>query len=147
MSRTAEKRAYFKNLGYNVIDTKIRQSRDDLLLIMQSEHKQLASKIDAHAVRLDSRIDGLELKIDAHAMRLDSRIDGLEERMDGFDKRMDGFDKRMDGFDKRMGRMENRMDEQTFQIVSMKKWAIGLFLAILLVLIALVAPFYFTTFF
>ena len=114
-------RAYFKHNGHKDIDAKIRQSRDDLLLIMQSEHKQLISKVDALEIRLDSRIDGLEARID-------------------------GLDKRMDGFDIRMGRMENRMDEQTFQIVSMKKWAIGLFLAVLLAIIALAAPIYISMF-
>ena len=128
MSRTAGMRAYFKHNGHRDIDAKIRQSRDDLLLIMQSEHKQLISKIDALEIRLDSRIDGLEIRID------------------GLDKRIDGLDKRMDGFDIRMGRMENRMDEQTFQIVSMKKWAIGLFLVVLLAIIALAAPIYISIF-
>ena len=121
MGRTAESRAYFKHFWQKEVDSKIRESRDDLLLIMQAEHKQLNTKIDALGSRLDSRIDGL-------------------------DKRMDGLDKRFDGLDARMGRMEIRMEEQTFQIVSMKKWAIGLFLAVLLAIVALAAPIYITMF-
>ena len=125
MSRTGEARAYFKHIWQKDVDSKIRESRNDLLLIMQSEHKQLDLKIDTFKSSIDLRIDALE-------SRLDSRIDGLEKRIDGLDVRMD--------------RMENRMEEQTFQIVSMKKWAIGLFLTVLLAIMALAAPIYITMF-
>ena len=130
MGRSAEARALFKHIRHKDVDLKIKESRDDLLLIMQSEHRQLNLKIDNLESRIDTRIDALE-------SRIDTRIDALESRMDGLDKRMDGFDKRMD-------RMENRMDDQTSQIVSMKKWAIGLCLAVILAIIALAAPIYFT---
>ena len=128
MSRSAEARALFKHLKHKDVDSKIRESRDDLLLIMQSEHRQLNLKIDNLDSRIDTRIDALESRIDALESKIDTRIDALESRIDGLDKRMD--------------RMENRMDEMTFQIVSMKKWAIGLFLAVLLAIIALAAPVY-----
>ena len=139
MSRTAEARAYFKHFWQKDVNSNIRESFNDLLLIMQSEHKQLSTKMDAHKSSIDARIDALQQKIETRVEALDSRIDGLEKRMDGLEKRMDGFEVRMD-------RMENRMEEQTYQIVSMKKWAIGLFLAVLLAITALAAPIYITMF-
>ena len=160
MGKTAGMRAFYKHYSQKEVDTKIREGRDDLLRIMQSEHKmlnqkidvldikiealevKLETKIDALEVKLETKIDALEVKLETKIDALEGRMDGIEKRIDGIDKRMDGFDKRMDGFDKRMDKMEKHMGVLTFQIVSMKKWAIGLFMAFLFALLALAAPFY-----
>ena len=44
MGRTAEARAIYKHLRHRDVDSKIKESRDGLLLIMQSEHRQLGIK-------------------------------------------------------------------------------------------------------
>ena len=158
MSKSAEARAIFKHLRHRDVDSKIKESRDDLLLIMQSEHKHLNLKIDNLESKVDAKFDALESKVDARIdaleSKVDARIDALESKVDAridalesrIDLRIDGLEARVDGLDKRMDRMEHRMEEQTFQIVSMKKWAIGLFVAVLLSIMALAAPIYISMF-
>ena len=150
MSRSAEARALFKHIKYKDVDSKIRESREDLLLVMQSEHKQLDLKINNLESTVNTRIDSLESTVNARIDSLEStvnaRIDSLVTRIDSIDKRLDGFEMRMDRMETRMDRMEKRMEEQTFQIVSMKKWAVGLFLAVVLSMAALLAPIYISLF-
>ena len=137
MNRSAEAWALFKHLRHRDVDTKIKQSRDDLLLIMQSEHRQLDLKIDNLRPVFDARTDALESRIDA-------RFDALESKQN---MRFDALEGRMDGFDRRMDRVDDRMDVLILQVVSMKKWAFGLFMVVLIAIIGLVAPIYFPLFF
>ena len=87
------------------VESKIKASRDDMLVIMQSEHKRLDEKIDGVEKRLNERIDGVE-------KWLDEKIDGVEFRLG------------------------SKID----QILSMKKWAVGMFVTIMLAIAALAAP-------
>ena len=75
MNEALDFRSYFVQKDVNA---RIKESRDDLLHIMQSEHKRLEEKMDSEHKRLESKIDNLE-----------KRMDGLEARMDRMETRID----------------------------------------------------------
>ena len=101
------------------IDARIRESRDGLMAVMQSEHKRLETKIDSSVHRLES-------KIDVSIQMQDKRFAGLETRMDKMETRID--------------RMETRMDGIHVELLSMKKWTIGLMVGVFLAITGLAVP-------
>ena len=114
---------FSRHMAQMDVESKIRASHDNLLVVMQSEHRRLEEKIDYSVRMLNDKIDGVEKRIDGVEKRLDAKIDGVEKRLDA---KIDGVEKRL----------ETKID----QILSMKKWAIGMFVTIMLAIAALAAP-------
>ena len=125
---------FSRHFAQREVESKIKASRDDMLVIMQSEHKRLEvqivgserrldEKIDSVEKRLEAKIDGVEKRLVAHIRRLDEKIDGVENRLD----------EKIDGVEYRLG---SKID----QVLSMKKWAVGMFVTIMLAIVALAAP-------
>ena len=128
---------FSRHFAQKDVESKIRASRDDLLIIMQSEHKRLEEKINISVKRLED-------KIDISVKRLEDKIDGVEKRIGGVEKRIDGVEKRIDDVEKRLDvkidGVEQRLGSKIDQVLSMKKWAVGMFVTIMLAIAALAAP-------
>ena len=87
------------------VDSKIRASHDNLLLIKQSEHKQLEEKIDYSVKLLNDKIEGVERRIDGVEKRIDAKIDGVEKRIDA---KIDGVEKRISDVEKPLKRKSTK---------------------------------------
>ena len=105
------------------IDTRISKSRDDIMQVMQLEHRSLDTKIDTFYRMLDAKIDAntkmLNEKIDFNTQILNAKIDAIDKRID---------------------KVESRIDKLHVEMISMKKWAIGMFITVLLAIALLAIP-------
>ena len=110
MSEVLDFKKYFAQRD---AESKAKASLDDMFIfLMQSEHKRLEQKIDISVIRLEEKIIGVDLKIDGVEKRLDAKIDGVETRL------------------------VSKID----QVLSMKKWVVGIFVTIMLGFAMLAAP-------
>ena len=103
---------FHKHIVNKDIDSRIKKSRDDTLKIIQADIKVLDSKVDSNYELLDS-------KIDKNFEVLDSKIE-----------------KNFDVLNTKIGRLDDKIDN----VVSMKKWVVGIFVTILLAVAALAVP-------
>ena len=112
------------------IDSRIKVSKDDLLHVMQVEHRNFENNLNAIDKKIDKveqdlgdRIDKLEVRIDKVEQNLGARIDKVEIRIDKVELNLN-----------------KRIDVVHIELVSMKKWAIGMFIAVLAAIAALAVP-------
>ena len=103
---------FHKHIVNKDIDSRIKKSRDDTLKIIQADIKVFDSKVDSNFEVLDS-------KIDKNFEVLNSKIDNLAGVMKSDHK---------------------RLDDKIDNVVSMKKWVVGIFVTILLAVAALAVP-------
>ncbi len=71
------------------------------------------TELDGTVTALGDKVTDLDAKVtelQAHAVRVDKRLDGVDKRLDGVEKRLDGVEKRLDGIDRRLDRLEERFD-------------------------------------
>ena len=128
------------------VKERVKASGDILLHTMQSEHRRLDGAIqvlDGKIAALDDKIAALDKKIDATALALDKKIDATALALD---KKIDAtalaLDKKIDATALALGdritalaaengarfnSLDARMDKMHAEILSMKKWTIGLF--------------------
>ena len=116
---------FHKHIVNKDIDSRIKKSRDDTLKIIQADIKVLDPKVDKldESVRADIKV--LDSKVDNKFEVLDSRIDKLDAKVG----------KNFEVLDSKIGRLDDKIDN----VVSMKKWVVGMFVTILLAVAALVA--------
>ena len=106
-------------LTHRDIDSRIKASRDDMLHIMQSEHRYL-----------EVRISAVENEIKSVEKNLGARIDSVEKNLEG----------KIDKLDSRIDKLDSRIDTLCTEFMSMKRWGIGLFLGALATIAAIAVP-------
>ena len=117
------------------VDSRIKSSRDDMLKIMQADVMALDAKVDKNFEVLNSKIDSnfeiLNSKIDSNFEILNSKIEVLDAKVDSLSTSTRAEFKVIDT------KIE-RLDDRITQVISMRKWAVGMFVVILL---AIAAPY------
>ena len=131
------------------VDSRIKPSRDDMLRIMQADIKALDAKVDKNFEVLNSKIEVLDAKIDglaastrADIKALDAKVDSnfeiLNSKIEVLDAKIDGLASSTRADIKVLDTKIERLDDRITQVISMRKWAVGMFVVILL---AVVAPY------
>ena len=113
IDETLDFRAY---VGSKEIDTKIKQSRDDMLHIIQAELKAHDSKVEASIANVKADIKALESNVKADIRVLDAKIENLADTTSTELK---------------------RLDEKFDSLSRLIKWVVGIFVTIILGYIAL----------
>ena len=92
-------------------------------LVQMDVESKIRTSHDGLLIVMQSEHKRLEDKIDYSVKMLNDKIDGVEKRLE---VKIDG--------------VEKRLDAKIDQILSMKKWAVGMFVTIMLAIAALAAP-------
>ena len=124
MSNSSQVIDFQKYIVDRDVDSRIKSSRDDMLRIMRADIKALDAKVDGNFEVLISKIEVLDAKVDSNFEVLNSKIDTLAASTQAEFKVIDT-------------KIE-RLDDRITQVISMRKWAVGMFVVILL---AIAAPY------
>ncbi len=93
---------------------------NDMLDFMRIMHKDLNSKIDQSAEKLDKKIDNVAQKLDNTDKKLSKRIDQLDKKMDTTEKELKGdiqqLDKKIDTVDKKIDTVHNELKEDIHRV-------------------------------
>ena len=114
----------------NYIDSRIKAGRDDLLYIMQLEHRNFENELKT----IDKKIDKLEQDL---GRRIDKLEQDLGRRIDKVDTRIDKVELNLGG---RIDKVDIRIDMVHLELISMKKWVIGMSITVLAAIAALAVP-------
>ena len=120
-------------LAQKDVDSRIKASKEEMVHIMQSEHRALQSEhraLQAEHRNLENSIIALDKKIDKVELNLNARIDKVEQNLNA----------RIDKLETRIDKVDERIDKVHIEIISMKKWAIGMFIGVILTIAALAIP-------
>jgi len=100
------------------------------------EHTHGMNEFRSGVLRLDQRMDALDLKIDRVREELGSRIDALDLKVDRFREelgsRMDGLGARVDALDRKLDARFDSLDQKASRTFL---WVVGVQMTVLLAVI------------
>ncbi|MDR0296160.1 MAG: hypothetical protein LBH91_08320 [Prevotellaceae bacterium] len=108
-----------------------RQAKEAILTVIDlkinSEMKEVITRIDQMEKRVDQRFEFVDQRFEAMEQRMDQRFEAMEQRMD---QRFEAVDQRFEAVDQRFEAMYQRteiMDKHFYTQLSTLKWMIGIF--------------------